>query len=944
MASSRFWAGSDDDSSEDASDASSVEEEKVKTANRWATVSDSESSDEGERVVKSAKDRAWDGMKAVIAKIGNSKKIGDWNGIQTEFENLNKMVDKAKMHIMKEGLPRFYVRTLAELEDFLFEALKDKEAQKKMSASNGRSLNRMKLTLRKHNKTYESQIAAYKADPDAPDAEDDAASSDDSSSDDDSSDDDSSDDDDSDDDSDASDRRVARPQGHGRARELLAALEALAGKAKRSFGYARELGALMHLIAAQFDANRTIDDYMDVATWRSCHGQLGRVVAVLSAHPGVSLGSIDDDDFADMHVAHALAKKKKGEDEEEEEDEKPEAAAAPNDDPDAVKVVGNLLTFLARLEDEYVKSLQRINPHTHEYVSRLRDEAPLTDLAAGVQAYYVRVGDDKAAATVALLRVEHMYYKHESIASAVRDAQAYRAKWGNRGDAHAASRHASVASERDSSKSHPGAWLGAATAAATAPDDEVVGDASASVRKLCEYVYAHGDDRCRTRALLCHVAHHALHGRFYVARDLLLMSHLQDTAYMSDVETQILYNRSMVMLGLCAFRNGLIHDAHACLAEICSSRVKELLAQGMQSARFSDKNPEQEKAERRRQTPYHMHINLDLLECCHLTAAMLLEVPNMSVEAGGAGGHKRPISRHFRKHLDIFNRQVFTGPPENTRDHVLCAAKALGVGDWKTCADLVLRLDVWALVPGAGEGDRVKAMIEDKIKAEALRTYLFAYSSAYDALSLPQLCDMFQLPKNVAHGLVSKMMINRELKGAWDQPTETIVLHRLEPSPLQALALHYADKAAALVESNERLLDARAGGHGYKDGDQQGRRWGDRDGGRGGRWNDRGGDRGDRRGGYGGDRAAAIGDRRGGYGDRRGDAATAATAATAAPTPTTKPATATTRTAARPPSAAGRRRPASAAPLPLPPRRSGGGVPHHRHDTPHTVAPPSPAR
>ena len=203
MASSRFWAGSDDDSSEDASDASSVEEEKVKTANRWATVSDSESSDEGERVVKSAKDRAWDGMKAVVAKIGNSKKIGDWNGIQTEFENLNKMVDKAKMHIMKEGLPRFYVRTLAELEDFLFEALKDKEAQKKMSASNGRSLNRMKLTLRKHNKTYEAQIAAYKADPDAPDAEDDAASSDDSSSDDDSSDDDSSDDD-SDDDSDAS--------------------------------------------------------------------------------------------------------------------------------------------------------------------------------------------------------------------------------------------------------------------------------------------------------------------------------------------------------------------------------------------------------------------------------------------------------------------------------------------------------------------------------------------------------------------------------------------------------------------------------------------------------------------------------------------------------------------------------------------------------------------
>ena len=30
-----------------------------------------------------------------------------------------------------------------------------------------------------------------------------------------------------------------------------------------------------------------------------------------------------------------------------------------------------------------------------------------------------------------------------------------------------------------------------------------------------------------------------------------------------------------------------------------------------------------------------------------------------------------------------YNRQVFTGPPENIREHVLAASKALLVGDWK---------------------------------------------------------------------------------------------------------------------------------------------------------------------------------------------------------------------------------------------------------------------
>ena len=256
---------------------------------------------------------------------------------------------------------------------------------------------------------------------------------------------------------------------------------------------------------------------------------------------------------------------------------------------------------------------------------------------------------------------------------------------------------------------------------------------SAIVSDCASFIYAHGSDKEKVRAILCHITYHAIHDRFEEGRDLLLMSKLQDSISNSNhIPNMILFNRMMVTLGLCAFRQGRIWDAFNCLSDIASSRLRELLAQGLNKYGNNDRNSEQEKAERRRQTPYHQQLNIDLIEASHLICAMLLEIPNMAKEGLSGDNRRRVISKHFRKQVEIYNRQIFTGPPENTRDHIMAATKALMAGDWKTCYDMLADLSVWQLVPGKDSKKNIQKILKENIKEQTLRTFLFTYSSNYD--------------------------------------------------------------------------------------------------------------------------------------------------------------------------------------------------------------------
>lgn len=250
--------------------------------------------------------------------------------------------------------------------------------------------------------------------------------------------------------------------------------------------------------------------------------------------------------------------------------------------------------------------------------------------------------------------------------------------------------------------------------------------------------------------------------------------------------------------------------------------------------RYSQVTPEQERLERQRQLPFHMHINLELLECVYLTCSMLLEIPLLAQTGSSPDVRKKVISKTFRRMLEYTERQVFTGPPENTRDHVMQAAKALSSGDWRKCGDLISKIAIWDLL--GADKDKVKTMLASQIQEEGLRTYLFTYAPYYDTLSLTTLAGMFDLSSKKIAAVTSKMISHEELAAALDQVNDAVIFRQgVELSRLQSQVVTLSEKAMSILENNEKILEQRTVGTANAFQRDQGNQRGGRGGGRGGR-------------------------------------------------------------------------------------------------------------
>lgn len=711
---------------------------------------ESSSEEEGEqkKVVKSAKEKYLDEIAELVDQTENYSMVQDWVNIASNFEQVFRLAAKHNQHHMK--VPTQYVRCLAFLQDTLVDYQAHlKESKRKLNSSQSKSLTMVRQKVKRAARDCATELKAYREDPDAflagktapARAEASAAA--------------------------AVAEKLTPAEKSQRdffnavkailetrgkrnidQRDQLQTLVRLFAQAKTSY---EKISVLLLQISVRFDLYSK-SNFMPADQWKLALTDVGKLLDILDSNETyvVCEAAPVPDDIAKLPKPTAEGK---------------------------ILVPGSIASFIERLADEISFHLLSLDPHSTEYVERLRDEASLYQMIVRAQLYYEPI--KKASSElcrVVLRRLENVYYKPTKliIFSEIR-------AW------------AAVDKDQDS-KIYP----------RLVADDHQEADnqayANGLIDSLCSVLYRQSNSAYRKKAVLYHIYNYALNDQYYKARNMMLLSHMQSSIHTADPQLQIHFNRALVQLGLAAFRMGLMHDCQQLLQEIVTSpRQKELLGQGVQRFQL-----QQSQVDKQRLLPFHMHINLELLECSFYTASLLIEVPLMA-EYDDYAKRRQASPKAFRRVLEWRERQIFDGPPENARDHIMVAAIALKEGDWKKAAELLSQIEIWGLF---GNADEIKATVVSCLQIQALRTFIFKNSAYYSRCSIPDLAKVFDLNESKVRAVLAKMIRNDDVHATINIKTNTfdfVNADAYRPNKLQQLVLNLSDKCGQMIERNEKL-------------------------------------------------------------------------------------------------------------------------------------------
>lgn len=148
----------------------------------------------------------------------------------------------------------------------------------------------------------------------------------------------------------------------------------------------QRIRVLLALISSRFDYNSSVSTHMPIELWLHAQREVDQLVAIVASDGNYSIQEVTDD-YDEL------------------------AERSPATEGGIVRIRGSIISFIDRLDDEFTRSLQNIDPHGTEYVDRLKDEKGLYCTICRAQAFYEKTKQDEPLGRVIMRRLEHIYSK-----------------------------------------------------------------------------------------------------------------------------------------------------------------------------------------------------------------------------------------------------------------------------------------------------------------------------------------------------------------------------------------------------------------------------------------------------------------------------------------------------------------------------------------------------
>ena len=154
----------------------------------------------------------------------------------------------------------------------------------------------------------------------------------------------------------------------------------------------QRIRVLLALVSSRFDYNATVASYMPIEMWLSAQREIDSLVVILIGNSDYSVQEVTEE-YDDL-IERTPEGEKDG----------------------VVRIRGSIISFVDRLDDEFARSLQNLDPHGTEYVDRLKDEKGLYCTICRVETLYEKKQLPEPLARVIMRRLEHIYSKVHSFA------------------------------------------------------------------------------------------------------------------------------------------------------------------------------------------------------------------------------------------------------------------------------------------------------------------------------------------------------------------------------------------------------------------------------------------------------------------------------------------------------------------------------------------------